>query len=155
MAKMDFSLPADLMQKFEKLQGNQLDQICERALESAGTIVLKETKSQLLGAIGKNLQSERDKVFGSRSTGELVASLGESPVMMSRDGTFNVKIGFSEPRRHNSGGKEKTNAMIANVLEHGRHGQQPRPFMSKARNKSKKAAIEEVARVFTEGIESL
>jgi HK97 gp10 family phage protein len=49
------------------------------------------------------------------------------------------------PRREQpKGGKygryEKTNAMVANILEHGKKGQPARPFMRPALEQSRKAA---------------
>ena len=38
--------------------------------------------------------------------------------------------------------KERTNAMIANVLEYGKHGQPAKPFLKPAKSASKNACIE-------------
>ena len=46
----------------------------------------------------------------------------------------NVKIGFSEPH---TGGKR--NAMLASILEYGKSGQPPKPFMKPAQAQSRKA----------------
>ena len=154
MAKMQINLPDDLMEKLSKLQGQVLDDACEKALEAAGKIVLGETRRRLQASIGKDLKSE------PRSTGELLDSLGLSPVNIDDNGTHNVKVGFDEPRSHQSKAKRKrsynesTNAMIANVLENGKHGQAPRPFIKPAAAKTKKAALAEMERVVTEAIEN-
>ncbi len=84
--------------------------------------------------VGKNTKIE------SRSTGELESALGVSPAKQDRDGNFNVKIGFKEPR--SDGG---SNAKIANILEYGKHGQTPKPFLKPAKSKSKDACIEAMA----------
>jgi hypothetical protein len=57
---------------------------------------------------------------------------------MDRDGNYNVKIGFSEPRR----GVGDSNAKLGNILEHGKHGQPPRPFLKPAKSQTKEACIE-------------
>ena len=44
-----------------------------------------------------------------------------------------MKIGFSEPRLDG-----ESNAMIATVIEYGKHGQPPKPFMEPAKAESKK-----------------
>ncbi len=155
MAKMKFELSDELMQKLQRLQGEELDRICKKALTAAGEIVLKETKSQLKSVIGTNPQTKYDKKHGSRSTGELVESLGLSPPELNNNGVFDIKVGFGEPRKHKTGQKEQTNAMIANVLENGRHGSPPRPFLKKAKAKSQKAALAEMERVITMEIEKL
>jgi hypothetical protein len=70
------------------------------------------------------------------STGELVNSLGISPILYV-DGKYDMKIGFSEPRKvQKSRGYKATNAMIANILEYGassnRHNQPARPWLRPA-----------------------
>ena len=51
---------------------------------------------------------------------------------IDRNGNSNVKIGFSEPRSDG-----ESNAMIATVIEYGKHGQPPKPFMEPAKAESK------------------
>lgn len=70
------------------------------------------------------------------STGELVAALSVSDARQDREGNFNVKVGFDEP--HSDG---KSNAMLAGVLEYGKHGQPPKPFLKPAKQASKSACI--------------
>jgi len=38
--------------------------------------------------------------------------------------------------------------MVANILEHGKHGQPAKPFLKPARSASKKAVIETMTTVF-------
>ena len=96
--------------------------------------------------------------YPSESTGELEASLGVTPAKVDRKGTHNVKIGFNEPRRKQYRAKGKrsyyaiTNAMIANVIENGKHNQPARPFLKPARTASRKAAIEAMKRRLDEEI---
>ncbi|HRR37239.1 MAG TPA: HK97 gp10 family phage protein, partial [Clostridia bacterium] len=47
-----------------------------------------------------------------------------------------VKIGFKEPRSDG-----ESNAKIANILEYGKHGQPPKPFLKPAKSKSKDSCI--------------
>ena len=49
----------------------------------------------------------------------------------------NIKIGFTEPRKD---GESK--AKIANIIEYGKSGQPPRPFLKPAKSASRKACIE-------------
>ena len=72
----------------------------------------------------------------SRSTGELESALGVSPAKQDKNGDFNIKIGFAEPRSDG-----KSNAMIASVLEYGKHGQTPKPFLKPAKTQTKNACI--------------
>lgn len=129
MAKVDVKLPEDFLLKLSRL-GNKTDEICEKALEAGGEVVLSRVKENLASVIGSGTK------YDSRSTGELEQSLGLSPVKQDRDGNHNIKIGFSEPR--SDGG---SNAKIANILEYGKHGQPAKPFLKPARSASRKACV--------------
>lgn len=63
--------------------------------------------------------------------------MGVSAARQDKNGDFNVKVGFSEPRSDG-----KSNAMIAGVLEYGKHGQPAKPFLKPAKSASKNACIE-------------
>jgi len=137
MAKMTFSLPKDLQIKLSKL-GDKTNEICEKVLEAGGEVVLKQVKSNLHTSLS------------GKSSGQLEQSLGMSPVRLNRDGNFDIKIGFSENR--NDG---KSNAMLASVLEYGKHNQPPRPFMKPAQTQSKRAAIAAMENALNEEINKL
>lgn len=129
MAKVEIKLPEDFLLKLSRL-GNKTDEICEKALEAGGEVVLSKVKENLSSVIGSGTK------YDSRSTGELEQSLGISPVKQDRDGNHNIKIGFSEPR--SDGG---SNAKIANIIEYGKHGQPAKPFLKPARSASRKACV--------------
>ena len=130
MATCKCELPTEFMDAISKLEA-QTDTIVPRVLEAGGNVVLRTVREHLRAVIG------RVKHLPSRSTGELVDALGLSPARLDRNGDFNVKVGFKEPRR--SG---KSNAMLANLLEYGKHGQKPRPFLKPAKIASKGPATE-------------
>ena len=141
MAKATYKLPEDFLLKVSKL-ADKTDEIVPRVLQAGGEVVEKKVRSNLQAVIGSGIKEE------SRSTGELVGALGVSPAMLDRDGNFNVKVGFDEPLRQQNAAvrkrsyKERTNAMIANVLEYGKHGQPAKPFLKPAKSASKNACIE-------------
>lgn len=141
MAKATYKLPEDFLIKVSRL-ADKTDEIVPRVLQAGGEVVEKKVRSNLQAVIGSGIKEE------SRSTGELVGALGVSPAMLDRDGNFNVKVGFDEPRRQQNAAvrkrsyKERTNAMIANVLEYGKHGQPAKPFLKPAKSTSKNACIE-------------
>jgi HK97 gp10 family phage protein len=118
MAKLNVNLPEDFLQKISRL-GEKTDEIVPKVLEAGADVVLPKLKSNLEAAIGSNTQQ------ASRSTGELVAALGASPVKLDRNGNHDIKLGFKEPR--NDGG---VNAKIANILEYGSSTQPARPFLA-------------------------
>ena len=149
MAKATYKLPEDFLLKVSKL-ADKTDEIVPRVLQAGGEVVEKKVRSNLQAVIGSGIKEE------SRSTGELVGALGVSPAMLDRDGNFNVKVGFDEPRRQQNAAvrkrsyKERTNAMIANVLEYGKHGQPPKPFLKQTKSSSRKPCIDEMQRVLKE-----
>jgi HK97 gp10 family phage protein len=124
MAKCTYTLPEDLLKKLSTL-GSKMDEVSEVVLEAGGEVVLNKVKSNLEG------------VLSGKSSGELVSSLGLSSVRVGKDGNSNIKIGFSEPRSDG-----KSNAMLANILEYGKHGQPARPFLKPAKTQSKNQCIE-------------
>lgn len=130
MAKVDMKMPEDFLLKLSRL-GDQTDAIIPKVLEAGGEVVLNKVKSNLSSMVGSDTKEK------SRSTGELVSALGLSPALMDRDGNFNVKVGFAEPRSDDG-----SNAKIANILEYGKHGQPPKPFLKPAKTQSRSACIE-------------
>ncbi len=134
MAKCTYKLPEDLLKKLSTL-GSKMDEISEVVLEAGGEVVLDKIKSNLEGSLS------------GESSGELVSSLGLSGVRIDRNGNSNIKIGFSEPRK--DGG---SNAMVANVIEYGKHGQPAKPFLKPAKSSSKKQCIEVMTKKLEEEI---
>jgi HK97 gp10 family phage protein len=136
-------MPDDFLRKVSALE-DKTDEIIPRVLEVGGEIVLDKVRNNLRGVIGKGTKTE------NRSTGELVNALGLSPARMDRDGNFNVKVGFSEPRRDGD-----SNAKIANIIEYGKHGQPPKPFLKPAKTASRNPAIEAMKKKLDEEINGI
>lgn len=143
MAKATFKMPDEFLMKLSRL-GEKTDEIIPRVLKAGGEVVEEKVKSNLQSVIGKGTKEE------SRSTGELASALGVSPAKQDKDGNFNVKVGFSEPRQDG-----KSNAMIAGVLEYGKHGQPPKPFLKPAKSASKKACVDAMVSVFENEVEKI
>lgn len=143
MAKAQMMMPEDFLTRLSQL-GDQQDDISEKVLEAGGEVVLSEVQSRLSSVVGKNTQ------YDSRSTGELERSLGLSSVKLDRNGNHNIKVGFSEPRQDG-----KSNAMLANILEYGKHGQPAKPFLKPAKSASKAACVEAMKRTFEEEVDKL
>lgn len=140
MAKADFKLPDEFLTKLSRL-GKDTDAVTEKVLEAGGKVVLAKVRSNLATVIGSGTK------YDSRSTGELVQSLGLSPVKLNREGNHDIKIGFSEPR--SDGG---SNARIANILEYGKHGQPAKPFLKPAKTASKQACIDAMTQKLEEEV---
>ena len=129
MAKVKIEMPSGFIDQIAGM-GNALDAAIPKALAAGGKVVMEKMKSNLQVIIG------RETKMKSRSTGKLAASLGVSPAKLDRDGNIDVKVGFSEGRG------EVSNAMLANVLEYGKHGQPPKPFLKQTKSSSRKPCIE-------------
>ena len=130
MASCNFSMPEDFLSKVSKL-AEKTDEIVPKVLEVGAEVVFTKVKSNLQSVVGNNTKIE------SRSTGQLVSALGVTPAKQDHNGNFNVKIGFDEPRSNG-----ESNAKIANILEYGKSGQPPKPFLKPAKTQSKKSCIE-------------
>ena len=134
MAKVDIKMPDDFLEKLSHL-GSDEDGIAERVLEAGAEIVEAKVRANLASVVGRGTKTE------SRSTGQLLSSLGVSGVRLDREGNHNVKIGFAEGRSDG-----ESNAKLANILEYGKHGQPAKPFLKPAKSSSKTAAIEAMKR---------
>ena len=131
MARAEMKMPEDFLLKVSRLN-EKTDEILPRVLEAGGQVVLERVKSNLSAVIGKGTK------IPSRSTGELESALGLSPAKPKRDGSgWDIKVGFAEPRSDGD-----SNAKIANILEYGKSGQPPKPFLKPAKTQSRKTCIE-------------
>lgn len=143
MAKVDVKMPEEFLLKLSKLGANT-DAVAEKVLKAGGEVVLKRTQANLSAVIGSGLK------YDARSTGELEGSLGLTPAKMDRDGNHNIKLGFSEPR--SDGG---SNAMLANLIEYGKHGQPAKPFLKPAKSASRAECIRVMSQTLEEEIQKL
>ena len=143
MARCDFNMPEDFLLKVSRLS-EKTDEIVPKVLEVGAEVVFTKVKSNLQSVVGNNTKIE------SRSTGQLISALGVSPAKQDNNGNFNVKIGFDEPRSD-----DESNAKIANILEYGKSGQPPKPFLKPAKTQSKKSCIEAMKNKLESEIDNL
>ena len=143
MAKTTIKMPEDFLLKLSRL-GEKTNEIIPKVLEAGGEVVEAKVKSNLQAVIGSGTKEE------SRSTGELLSALGVSSARQDKDGNFNVKVGFSEPRPDG-----KSNAMIAGVLEYGKSGQPTKPFLKPAKSASKNACVDAMIAAFEKEVENI
>jgi len=129
IAKATYKLPEDFLLSISAL-ADKTDDIVPRVLEAGGKVVLAKVRGNLSSVIGRGK-------YPSRATGELVRSLGLSPARLDKNGNFDVKVGFAEPRR----GKGGSNAKLANIIEYGKHGQPARPFLKPAKSAARAECI--------------
>lgn len=143
MPKVNLKLPDDLIKRISTL-GDETDEICEKALKAGADVVEKQLKNNLDSVIGKDLK------YDSRSTGQLQNAIGITPVLVDKNGNYNIKIGVDENRSD-----DLSNTMLANILEYGKVGQPPKPFMKPTKSKSKKPALEKIKSTLEEEINKL
>lgn len=120
MANATIKMPDEFLIRLSRM-GARSDEIAAKALRAGGEVLLKKTKANLKQVIGKKTKKK------SRSTGELESSLGLSGVRIDRNGNSNIKLGFKEPRASGD-----SNAKLANIIEYGKVGQPPKPFLKPA-----------------------
>jgi len=123
---------------------DKTDEIIPKVLKEGGEVVAAKVKSNLQAVIGKETK------YDSRSTGELIDALGVTPAGVDRNGNYDVKVGFDEPRKDG-----ESNAKIANILEYGKSGQPPKPFLKPAKTASRNACIEAMKKKLDEEINKL
>lgn len=130
MARVQIKLPNDFIDALDSAS-SLIDNSAEKVLKAGANIVEPRMRSNLSAAIGSSTKQP------SRSTGQLAKALGTAPVKVNSRGDYNVKVGFAENRDDG-----RANALIANVLEHGRSNQPARPFLAPTRSQTRRAAID-------------
>lgn len=143
MARASFKMPEDFLLKVSTL-ADKTDEIIPKVLKEGGEVVKDKVKANLEAVIGQDTKEK------SRSTGELINALGVSPPGIDKKGNYNVKVGFDEQRRDG-----ESNAKIANIIEYGKSGQPPKPFLKQAKTSSKRACIEAMKNKLDEEIDKL
>jgi len=143
MARGTYKMPEDFLLKVSTL-AEKTDEIIPKVLEAGGEVVKAKVKANLQASVGS------DTKLPSRSTGELIDALGVTPAGVDRDGNYNVKVGFDEPRKDG-----ESNAKLANILEYGKSGQPAKPFLKPAKTASRNACIEAMKRKLDEEISKI
>lgn len=137
MARCTMKMPEEFLLKISRL-GNKTDDVCGRVLNAGAEVVLKKVRTNLRNVISKD------------TPGELERSLGVSPVLSDKNGNLNIKIGFSEPRTN-----DESNAKIASIIEYGKSGQPPKPFMKPAKSASRKECMTVMINTLDEEVRSI
>ena len=137
MARVTIKMPTALMEQLAKA-AEKTDTAIPKALKAGGKVVFEKMQANLHAAIGRGTK------YKSRSTGKLLAALGVSPVKVNDEGNYDVKVGFSEGR------DDANNAMLANLLEYGKSGQPPKPFLKQTKSSSQAPCIEAMQSVLKE-----
>ena len=140
MAKVTIRMPTALMDQLAKAS-EKTETAIPKALEAGGRVVFEKMRANLHSAIGRGTK------YKSRSTGKLMAALGVSPVKVNDGGNYDIKVGFAEGRG------DANNAMLANLIEYGKHGQPPKPFLKQTKSSSRNPCIEAMQSVLKEELD--
>lgn len=143
MARVDVRLPNAVIDALTQVS-NVVDDNAERVLNAGASVVEPRMRANLTAAIGRGTK------LPSRSTGQLVSALGTTSVKVNSRGVYNVKVGFGENRRDG-----RSNALVANVLEHGRSNQAARPFLAPTRSQTRRAATQAMKTALAAAIEQV
>ena len=143
MARVDVRLPNAVIDALTQVS-NVVDDNAEQVLNAGASVVESRMRANLTAAIGRGTKTP------SRSTGQLLGALGTTSVKVNSRGVYNVKVGFAENRRDG-----RSNALVANVLEHGRSNQAARPFLAPTRSQTRKPAMEAMKQALTAAIEQV
>lgn len=143
MARVQIRLPNKYIDSLHAAS-TLLETAAGDVLQAGANVVEPRMRANLAAAIGRSTKGS------SRSTGQLLAALGTTEVKVNSRGDHNVKVGFAENRRDG-----RSNALIANVLEHGRSNQPARPFLAPTRSQTRRSAVEAMKTVLAARIEGI
>lgn len=144
MARATFKMPDDFLEKLSKLN-NQFDRIVPEVLQAGTEPIVKKAKSNLAARIGVGTKSP------SESTGELIASLETTKPVQDYKGNWNLRVGIPTTRDS----KGVSNALKAAVMEYGKAGQPPKPWLKPTKSATRKACIEAMKEALDKEIDKL
>lgn len=144
MAKVELKMPEDFLERISRINEN-FDRIMPGVLEAGAKPVLDKAESNLQSVIAKGTKHK------SKSTGDLVSAIGKSSAWQDRNGNWNMKVGIGKSKDR----KGVSNALKAMVLEYGKSGQPPKPWLKPAGAASKKACISEMKAKLDRELKSL
>lgn len=144
LARTSFKMPDEFLEKLSRLN-NKFDEIVPRVLQEGAEPAIKKAKSNLALRIGQGTKEP------SQSTGELLASLETSKPEQNNKGDWTLRVGI--PTTKDS--KGVSNALKAAVIEYGKSGQPPKPWLKPSKRASKKDCIEAMKDALDKEIEKL
>ncbi|MDQ0154154.1 HK97-gp10 family putative phage morphogenesis protein [Robertmurraya andreesenii] len=144
MARAAVKMPDAFLERISKLN-NRFDEIVPRVLEKGAEPVIQKAKTNLAARIGQGTKES------SQSTGELLASLETTRPTQNANGDWNLRVGV--PTTKDS--KGVSNALKAAVLEYGKSGQPPRPWLKPTKSATRKACVEAMEKALEKEIEKL
>lgn len=143
MATMKIKGAEELYRALEMMSGIEADELAKRGLHEGMKPVADAVRSNLSSVI-------------QNGNGDLLNSLGVSPIRRNDKGGWDVKVGFAgyDGRPQKGFPKGVPNTLKARALESGTsRGQPKRPFLRKAVNAVKSAALNNMQQEIEAGLE--
>jgi len=144
LARASFKMPDEFLEKLSRLN-NKFDEIVPKVLEEGAEPVVEKAKSNLSLRIGQNTKEP------STSTGDLLESLETTKPVQDNDGNWKLRVGIPTTKDR----KGVSNALKAAVIEYGKSGQPPKPWLKPTKSASKKACIEAMKKALDKEIDKL
>ena len=144
MARGSYKMPDDFLEKLSRLN-KKFDEIAPRVLEKGAEPVVKKAKEKLSARIGENTKEP------SKSTGELLESMESTKPVQDINGNWKLRVGV--PTTKDS--KGVPNALKAAVIEYGKSGQPPKPWLKSTKRASRKVCIETMKKALDKEIDKL
>ena len=136
MAKITFNMN-DFAHKLYKVR-YESDDIARKAVREGAGVVADEIRKRL------------EQTISDEATGDLLDSLGITPVDVDMRGVYNAKVGFD-----GYDSKGVPNQLKARVLESGSSKQKKRPFIRPAINATRQKVYFTMSRVVDEEIKKI
>lgn len=144
MARAAVKMPDAFLERISKLN-SRFDEIVPRVLEKGAEPVIQKAKNNLAARIGQGTKEP------SQSTGELLASLETTKPVQDAKGDWNLRVGI--PTTKDS--KGVSNALKAAVIEYGKSGQPPKPWLKPTKSATRKACVSAMEQALDREIERL
>lgn len=144
VARASYKLPEEFLKKVSMLN-EKVDDIIPRVLQKGAEPAVEIAGDNLSKVIGIGTKED------SEATGDLLKSLGTSKPYQDMKGNWNIRMGVPISKDR----KGVSNALKAAVLEYGKHGQMPRPWLKKTKRSSRKACIEVMKNTLDKEIENI
>ena len=135
MPKYTIRVGEDFALKLSQL-ATDFDDVAEKAIRAGADIVADEMRARL------------EKSLSGKSTGDLEAAMGITPVLRDSNGDWNAKVGFDGYDRNGV-----PNQLKARVLESGSSKQQKRPFIAPAVRATRKQVQDAMEKIIEDEFE--
>ena len=131
IARASFRMPDDFLKKVSRLN-EKVDDIVPRVLVKGAQPAVVNAKRNLSLRVGQGTKGP------SESTGDLIKSIEVTKPEQDGNGNWRLRVGV--PKGADS--KGVSNALKAAVIEYGKSGQPPKPWLKATKSQSRKACIE-------------